>query len=99
MQQAAKAHGGTRIMTRQMLATHPDWAEINAQQWLLIALINPQLFYDGAALKAEILEPERHALVEKAKKCIGFLLEGGVFRDYIVDELDLDELNLENHPQ
>ncbi len=84
-------------MLRQMLASHPDWAEINAQQWFLILLINPQLFYDGTALKAEIPEPERHALVEKAKDSIGLLLDGGVFRDFIVDELSLDTLNLADH--
>ena len=86
-------------MTRHMLASHPDWAEINAQQWLLILIINPQLFFDGTALKAEIPEPERHVLVDKAKEGIGYLLDGGVFRDYIVNELSLDKLGSENHIQ
>lgn len=83
-------------MTRRMLASHPDWEEINAHQWLLILLMNPQLFYDGPALKAEIPELERNTLVEKIKECIGSLLEGGVVRDYIVNEMDLGELNPEN---
>lgn len=80
-------------MTRRMLASHPDWAEINIQQWFLILLTNPQLFYDGAALKAEIPDPERLALIEKAKECIGFMLDGGILRDFVVDELNLEVLD------
>ena len=86
-------------MTRRMFASHPDWQEINPHQWLLIVLINPQLFFDGATLQAEIPELERNALVEKVKDCIGSLLEGGIIRDFIVNELDVTELNPENLPQ
>lgn len=84
-------------MTRHMLASHPDWMEIDIQQWFLILLTNPQLFYDGTALKAEIPDPERHALVEKVKECIGSLLDGGAFRDFIEGELNLNVLKLEDH--
>ncbi len=84
-------------MTRHMLASHPDWAEIDIQQWFLILLTNPQLFYDGTALNAEIPDLERHALAEKVKECIGSLLDGGAFRDYIEGELNLGMLKLEKH--
>lgn len=86
-------------MTRRMFASHPDWEEINAHQWLLIILMNPQLFFDGAALKAEIPELERNALVEKIKETIDLMLEGGIFRDFIESELDVTELNPGNLAQ
>lgn len=76
---------------RKMLASHPDFPEINRAQESLAALTNPACHFNlnGMVESDELPTLDRNCAISSVTTTLESLLDGGLFRDFITTALIL----------